>query len=153
MKQNPMYLIAGLLFTLLAPGSFGGDSYESETRKKPAGDLERQQATTRDIRTIGAALEMYAVDHNAYPGPTKTDEEVGLFLKGKLEPTYVRNLPSVDGWEWPFWYSSDGTEYTLISLGKDGVPDTREGGATNSFDCDIVFSNGAFFQWPSGTQT
>jgi len=23
---------------------------------------------------------------------------------------------------------------------------------TNSFNCDIVFSNGQFYQWPQGTQ-
>lgn len=121
--------------------------------KKPETDLEKSKATVRDIRTLGAAIEMFAVDKNTYPGPTEGPVEVGSYLKGILEPTHVRNLPSTDGWGQPFWYSSGGIDYTLISYGKDGITDAQRGGVTNEFGCDIIFANGALFQWPSGTQS
>ena len=120
--------------------------------KKPETDLERQKATVRDIRTVGAAIEMFAVDHNVYPGPTQGLVKTRSYLRPILEPTYLRNLPIADGWGQPFWYSSNGVDYTLISYSKDGNPDDQRGGVTNSFDCDIVFAAGQFYQWPSGTQ-
>jgi hypothetical protein len=49
------------------------------------------------------------------------------------------------------------TEYVVISAGKDGALDQQEleayyQGPTNSFNNDIVFSNGSFIQYPEGTQ-
>jgi hypothetical protein len=152
MKRFQTHLVTVLFFTPLALIALGSEGHKSVS-EKPVTDVERQNATTRDIGTIATAILMYSVDKNAYPGPTQRAEEVGSFLKGKLEPTYVRNLPVKDGWGRPFWYLSNGTEYTLVSYGKDGIPDAQRGGATASFDCDIIFANGAFFQWPSGTQT
>jgi hypothetical protein len=40
-----------------------------------------------------------------------------------------------------------------VSLGKDGLQDSWNGGMTGSFNCDIVFINGQFFQWPQGSQS
>ena len=45
-----------------------------------------------------------------------------------------------------------GLTYTLISYGKDGIPGPLTGGPTSSYDCDIVYANGQFFQWPQGGQ-
>jgi hypothetical protein len=146
-------LITMLLVLPLALTAIATESQKATNENRAQTDLEKQKATVRDIRTIATAVEIYWVDMKAYPGPTRAAEEVGLFLRGKLDPTYVKNLPATDAWGRPFWYSSDGKAYSLVSWGKDGIPDAQKGGATNSFDCDIVFSNGAFFQWPSGTQT
>ena len=43
--------------------------------------------------------------------------------------------------------------YVIISYGKDAAAQgTYSGGATNNFDCDIIYSNGAFVQYPEGVQ-
>ena len=49
--------------------------------------------------------------------------------------------------------TTNGVDYTLTSLAKDGIASTNNGGMTNDFNCDILFSVGQFFQWPQGTQT
>jgi len=72
-----------------------------------------------------------------------------------LEPIYIKNAPAADGWSHSLIFQGDtntGREYSLISYGKDGVPSSTTGGTTNNFDCDIIFSNGQFFQWPTGSQ-
>jgi general secretion pathway protein G len=113
-------------------------------------DRGRQKRTMADMRALGSALEMYAVDNNTYP-------RVGNYptLTPLLQPTYIRSAPAGDGWDHPWVFAGDttsGITYTLTSLGKDGVASVATGGATNDFNCDIVFANGQFFQWPSGTQ-
>ena len=46
-----------------------------------------------------------------------------------------------------------GSGYTIRSAGKDGITEgSPSGGATKSFDCDIMFVNGQFVQWPEGSQ-
>jgi len=91
------------------------------TEKKPETDLERQKATVRDIRTLGTAIEMFAVDNCTYPGLIPGQVSVESFLKAILQPTYIRNLPTVDGWGRQFLYTSSGADYTLVSHGKDGI--------------------------------
>ena len=39
------------------------------------------------------------------------------------------------------------------AVGRDGTASARGGGPTTDFNCDIVFSQGRFFQWPEGTQS
>ena len=44
--------------------------------------------------------------------------------------------------------------YAIVSTGKDGASEsTLNGGATTNFDCDIVYSNGSFIQFPEGMQS
>ena len=53
--------------------------------------------------------------------------------------------------------SSVGQEPKLLqeitSWTKDGIASAATGGQTGDFNCDIIFANGQFFQWPQGTQT
>ena len=44
--------------------------------------------------------------------------------------------------------------YAIVSGGKDGTfqGNNPTGGATTAFDCDIVYSNGTFIQYPEGVQ-
>ena len=76
-----------------------------------------------------------------------------------VQSCLVRQLPTektsalrmVDAWGRPYQYKSDreGTLYVLVSYSSDGVYDgLGKVGPTESFDCDIVFSNGDFVQWP-----
>ncbi len=114
-------------------------------------DKAKQRRTMGDLRQLGGAVEMYAVDNNTYPKVTNYSS-----LQPLIQPTYVKTVAGTDGWNHGWVFSGDtseGAEYTLASLGKDGKPSIANGGPTTDFDCDIIFSNGQFFQWPSGTQT
>ena len=113
-------------------------------------DKARQRKTMGDLRQIGNAVEMYAVDNDTYPKVASYSA-----LQPLIQPGYVKTVSGTDGWNHGWVFSgdtTDGADYTLVSLGKDGKPGVITGGATANFDCDIVFANGQFFQWPSGTQ-
>jgi len=102
-----------------------------------------------DLRSIGTAAEAYAVDNNHYPiGAIAAVEPV-------LEPVYIKNLPLVDGWSGAvdFDGQAGGIGYTVKSWGKDGAEEGSPAGqATGDFDCDIIFIDGQFTQWPEGMQ-
>jgi hypothetical protein len=116
-------------------------------------DRGKQKRTLADIHAAGTACEQFAIDRNAYPGPTE-----GLVplesLAAQLEPVYIKALPRRDGWGRPLLYWSDGGRYVVVSRGKDGEPDWLLGsgvsGETVSFDADIVFDSGAFVRAPRG---
>lgn len=113
----------------------------------------RQRRTMADIRSIGTALETYSIDFNSYPKVSITDAAV-TDLQTYLEPTYIKKLPTNDGWNQAILAILDGTgaTYTLYSTAKGGVKGTWSQGPKTDFADDIVFSNGQFFQWPEGQQ-
>ncbi|HEV2718929.1 MAG TPA: type II secretion system protein [Thermoanaerobaculia bacterium] len=121
-----------------------------------------QRKTMADLRMVSTAVEAYGADKNGYP-PVKSFPE----LVGLLVPTYIRNIPQADGWGHLFRYActkmEDGncTGYVIASPGKDGVftfnEEIRVTGTptptpTTNYDCDIVYSNGSFVQYPQGVQ-
>ncbi len=113
-------------------------------------DRSRQSSTVADMRTIGSALEHYAVDHLSYPATGDLET-----LRRELEPDYVKQLPAKDGWGHPFVFEADdqGASYTLRSPGKDGAPqETELVEITRDFAADIVLVDGVFVQRPAGKQ-
>jgi type II secretory pathway pseudopilin PulG len=113
-----------------------------------------QKRTMADIRMIATAAEAYASDNNAYPESLNA-----------LAPKYMKVVPTRDGWGHQFEYecltdeTGKCTGYVIVSGGKNGHPDdgVRElvahpRGATTNFDCDIVYSNGTFVEYPEGVQ-
>ena len=118
-------------------------------------DRGKQKRTMADIRSIGTAVEAYAVDVNFYPrnitfGPVPTT--VATFI----EPTFIRQAPDTDGWGGTVSYGSDtlGSEYTVRSFAKDRTQSTTNNtGKTTDFDCDIIYMVGGFVAWPEGIQT
>jgi general secretion pathway protein G len=119
---------------------------------KSAMDRAKQKATLSDMRAIGNALEMYSVDHNTYP--RGLNDAGSVALANLLSPLYMRTVPPGDGWNNP-WHvdtNSTGSQYTITSYGRDGAPGTNTGGATSDINCDIIYTNSAFYQWPSGAQ-
>ena len=123
----------------------------------------KQKRTMADVRTIATAWEARATDLNKYnaagltlPGTVVTTANLTTFLA----PTYVKTFPSKDGWgnAWAFlsdqdWGSATAAQqYVIISYGKDGAASAYPGGATTNFDCDIVYGNGTFLQYPEGVQ-
>ena len=78
-------------------------------------------------------------------------------FQGFLEPTYVKTVPREDGWRTTFYASSASRFYTLASAARDkqlsGALTSYGAGITSDMDCDIVYSNGSFVQYPEGVQT
>ncbi|MEM7248691.1 MAG: type II secretion system protein GspG [Acidobacteriota bacterium] len=110
----------------------------------------RQKRTVGELRAISSALGAYVTDNDNYPIET-TPIPVSQ-LDTVLTPTFINHLNGVDGWYRELTYESDGTDYTLTSLGRDGVSSGPATGAITSFDHDILMSTGSFVTWPDGVQ-
>ena len=119
----------------------------------------RQKRTMSDIRAMALAWDARAteVGHFAAAGLTiccstaVTMDEMDLMLS----PTFIKQPVRVDGWkhELEFAVDDDASNYLIRSYGRDGVKETPPaGGPTQNFDCDIIYSNGAFVQYPDGIQ-
>lgn len=118
-----------------------GDAYSYGTRRRTMGDL----------KSLGRAVDAWAKEHNgAYPVCNGLDE-VGACLGKSLAQDQLASLRLQDAWGKPlmYWSDKDGKEYLLISYSSDGVWDgAGRTGPTDGPNCDIVFSNGDFVQWP-----
>ena len=123
----------------------------------------KQKRTMADVRTIATAWEARATDLNKYnaAGVTLPGTSIAVSnLNSYLAPTYVKTFPDKDGWgnQWAFladqaWGAATAAQqYVIISYGKDGAASAYPGGATTNFDCDIVYGNGTFIQYPEGVQ-
>jgi len=124
----------------------------------------KQKRTMADMRTIATAWEARATDVNRYNAAGVTFPTTGAQiddLNSFLAPTYVKTFPTKDGWgtAWGLgvdqsWGATAPAQvYAIISYGKDSTSQsTAAGGATTNFDCDIVYSNGTFIQYPEGVQ-
>jgi general secretion pathway protein G len=112
-------------------------------------DRGRQKRTMADVRSIGTAVESYSVDNNFYPNETG---DVDGNLDQHLEPVYIKKCPDEDGWNGAIQYTDASGGYTIESYAKNGTDDADTGGKTTDFDDDIIFSDGAFIQWPEGQQ-
>jgi general secretion pathway protein G len=117
-------------------------------------DRGKQKRTMADMRSIGTAVEAYAVDVNFYPAGIALSD-VSANLEQHITPTFIKDAPDVDGWGGPFRYESDttGSEYTILSYGKDNADSANTTQKTTDFDCDIIYQNGGFVSWPEGIQT
>jgi len=117
----------------------------------------RQKRSMADLRTVGTAVEAYAVDWAFYP--SFAEGPVDSTFEGFLEPTYVKTVPRNDGWRTVFYAVSESRFYTLASAARDKqlegglTSDSYNGRVTQDMDCDIVYSNGSFMSYPEGVQT
>ncbi len=113
-------------------------------------DKGKQKRSMMDMRSICTAIEAYSTDMATYP------KAIGAWptIRPLLNPYFIENPPNGDGWNngWEATTTASGSDYTVASLGKDGITSARSGGATTDFNCDIVYTNGSFFQWPEGPQ-
>jgi hypothetical protein len=128
-------------------------------------DSKAAVVTMATMRTIATAWEGRATDANSYnaggqqlgePAYEVTAPQLGTMLS----PTYIKDFPGVskDAWGNPLTFQIDvpvggghAKTYLIRSNGKDGVKETSPaGGQTSNFDCDIIYSNGAFLQYPNG---
>lgn len=141
-----------------------------ELVETPRTDLEAQKQTLADISTIGTAMFSWLTDHvgaaaagqSQVPTPATVDladyrEISHINLERLLVPRYIQKIPEVDGWGHPYEFylnaSSPAKGITSIrSAGRDGV----FAGSSyvigyfdpESFDEDIVWSDGFFVRWP-----
>ena len=110
-------------------------------------DRGKQKRTMADLRSIGTAVESYAVDNNVYPVAA-----TAAALTGTVEPIYIKVMPNADGWSNAFQVDATTTAYTLYSFGKDGSGTTCTAAVTSTFIDQICFVNGQFLRYPQGTQ-
>ena len=120
----------------------------------------KQRRTMADMRTLGAAMEAYAVDNQSYPTascmpnifvPPPKALKPDSFRS--LIPTYISRVPTLDGWNREFGFTRDanGSFYVIQSRGAAGGGfSTLFCGETDDINANIAFSNGAFIQWPRG---
>jgi general secretion pathway protein G len=124
----------------------------------------RQKRTMADMRTIATAWEARATDVNSYSAagitfPTATASV--STLSSILSPTYVKQLPVYDGWSTSFQVGTNtpGSSYAIKSVGADKTDNTASltsaasAITTGNFDCDIIYSDGTFVQYPEGVQS
>ena len=114
----------------------------------------KQKRTMADIRSSATANESYSIDMNQYVVQAAGDMSAGTIAL--LQPTYIKKIPTRDGWATNVNYEGSAQEYTLISYGKNqvtgGAVATCAAGSTTDFRDDICFSNGSFISWPEGQQ-
>jgi general secretion pathway protein G len=117
-------------------------------------DRGKQKRTMADIRSVGTAVESYAVDYNKYP--YNLDGTVEAVLDDHIQPTYIKKCPLADGWTNALYYESDanGGLYSIGSPGKgaSAEPVWTVSGPTDEFADDIIFSTGSFTLYPEGKQ-
>ncbi|HKO55597.1 MAG TPA: hypothetical protein VJ276_06925 [Thermoanaerobaculia bacterium] len=119
----------------------------------------KQKRTMADMRSVATAIEARATDTNDYPRVGSASE-----LASVLSPTYMKTVRTQDGWThglryecWDAHNVGKCDTYALASGGKDGVFEhdalqEYSENTTKNFDCDIIFSNGSFVQYPEGIQ-
>jgi general secretion pathway protein G len=110
-------------------------------------DKGKQKRTMSDLRAIGSAVEVYAVENAVYP--TAAD---AASIKALIDPIYIKVMPTMDAWLNPYQVNSSPTGYTLYSQGKDGIGGGCPPGTTSTFNDEICFVNGQFQRYPSGPQ-
>ena len=123
----------------------------------------RQKRSMADIRSIATAWEARATDVNQYTaaGASITWPVTAITVDGvenMLSPTYIKKLPQYDGWSNKFMVGSRLNSYSIESYGADKTNEDEnslQGNLiiTNSFDCDIIFSEGNFVKYPEGVQS
>ena len=123
----------------------------------------RQRRSMADMRAIAIAWEARNVDTNRYNAAGGVDGVDVVVdqpsLVHALTPTYMTSMPVVDGWgnayafftDQDFGGSTPAKRYAIISGGNDGqISPGIFTGPFTSWDCDIIYSQGAFLTYPDG---
>jgi general secretion pathway protein G len=105
-------------------------------------DRGRQRRSMADMRNIATANGTLRVDTGAYASPDMA----------ALVPNYLQVAPTTDGWGTAFVYASDGTTYTITSLGSDAGagPAAPATWINEPYEPDIVMTDGQFIDAPTG---
>ncbi|HWN40673.1 MAG TPA: serine/threonine-protein kinase [Thermoanaerobaculia bacterium] len=136
----------------------------------PRTDSEAQKQTVADIHNIGTAMFSWLTDQigaaaagqSQVPEPATVDlveyrEISHIDLKKILVPRYIKRIPEMDGWDsaYEFYLNQSSLAEEIMSIrsaGRDGV---FVGSSyvvgyfdPESFDEDVVWSDGFFVRWP-----
>ena len=110
-----------------------------------------QRRTMSDMKRIAGQVEAWAKqDRGRFP-VCSDFEDVDQCLAKKIQNDDFQSMKKRDAWGTGIQYRTDpeGSTYLLISYANDGEWDGMgRVGPTQSVDCDIVFANGDFIQWP-----
>jgi len=114
-------------------------------------DRGKQKRSMVDIRSIGTAVESYAVEYNTYP----VVSDIGTLASSTatVVPAFIKVIPTQDAWHHDFYVNSTRTGFTIASGGKDGGGLSGvEWGPFQGFEKPIVLIGGQFAAWPEGAQ-
>jgi type II secretory pathway pseudopilin PulG len=127
-----------------------------------------QNRSLANLRAISTAWEARATEMKTYAIGAKSRDPIDdtkvswnaltpvstPSLQRVLQPTYIRVMPTVDGWGHPFEFAAGDQTYAIRSRGRDGRPDSANPtyvmARTKSFDADAVLINGSFLRGPEG---
>ena len=161
-SNAPVMLIVVIVGGLVAVAFIGILAAIAIPNFLTAKERAMQKRTMADMRMLATAVEAYATDNlSGYPQATSIEE-----LGRLVSPKYIAHVPTVDAWRHPLMYSCTAeqegrcTTYVIGSGGKDGMFEHSEpkeyvdspAGTTSNFNCDIIFSNGSFIEYPEGAQ-
>jgi hypothetical protein len=139
---------------LMTTGAMGASLSQKQADALGYGEaytFGNRRRTMSDMKKIGAVLDSWGRDHaGKYPACYGLGDLKGCLGK-TLPADTLASARAADAWGTPFQYGTnrDGNEYVLVSFATDGLTDgLGKVGPTDSIDCDIVFSNGRFVQWP-----
>lgn len=135
--------VMGASMTQKQADAFGmGEAFAKGNRRR----------TMTDLKRLGLAVDAWAKEHEGrYPVCGGDFTQARTCLEQSLPPASLAGLHLNDAWGAPIQYKIDreGTGYVLLSFATDGKWDGMgKIGPTDAYDCDIVFSNGDFIQWP-----
>ncbi|MDX1491389.1 MAG: type II secretion system major pseudopilin GspG [Pseudohongiellaceae bacterium] len=109
--------ILGMLAVMVAPNLFS------------KADGARRDAALSQISAVSSVLSQHRLDVGRYP-----DDLEGLIEnttgRASWDGPYIQNSVPKDPWGNEYFYESDGSSFTLMSYGADGV----EGGEGNDAD-------------------
>jgi hypothetical protein len=135
----------------------------------PNPDRNPQKQTVADIRNTGTAMFSWLTDQvgaaaagqSQVPKPIDIAEYAAISradLTTILVPTYLQEVPELDGWDSPYDFYLDVANplaqrvMSIRSPGRDGAFSgtiyTVESFDPESFDEDIVWVDGFFVRWP-----
>ena len=139
---------------LMTTGAMGASLSQQQADMLGYGEaytFGNRRRTMSDLKKIGAAIDVWARAHEGtYPACAGLSDVSGCLAKSLPSEALTEARPA-DAWGTPFQYGTnrEATEYVLLSFATDRVTDgLGKVGPTDSIDCDIVFSNGQFIQWP-----
>ncbi len=81
----------------------------------------RQRENDRILAFYAEALAEYRTDYDAFPSSL-----VDLLRPTRVPGGIARGIPPRDAWDHPLRYFSDGEMFLLVSVGRDGEPQTED---------------------------
>jgi type II secretion system protein G len=127
----------------------------------------KQKRTVADMRITGTAMFAWLSDEvgAAAAGAAVTTVDLSDYapinvgdLRTLLIPTYIEDIPKLDGWKRPYTFYCDVAQplaenvLAITSAGSDGVLSgttyTVSGFDPTDYDQDIIWTDGFFARWP-----